>query len=108
MRTALTQRGASFTMAQDGSLKGKVRLIFNGQEALIHRLEENESDEAERTKSLEEELRRMLPATATVHLDSAKGWSGQDDPVDATFSLEIPGYATATGKRLILPTDLFE
>lgn len=108
MRTALTQRGASFTMAQDGSLKGKVRLIFNGQEALIHRLEENESDEAERAKSLEEELRRMLPATATIHLDSAKGWSGQDDPVDATFSVEIPGYATATGKRLLLPTNLFE
>jgi hypothetical protein len=108
MRNALTQRGASLTMQEDGTLKGKVRLIFNGQEALVHRLEQNDSDEAERTKALEDELRRMLPATATVHLDSAIGWSGQDDPVDATFSVEIPGYATATGKRLLLPTNLFE
>ncbi len=108
MKNALIQRGASFTMSEDGSLKGKVRLVFNGLEALVHRLDQNESDEAARTKALEDELRRMLPATATIQLDSAKGWNGQDDPVDAIFSVEIPGYATATGKRLLLPTNLFE
>lgn len=108
LKNAMTQRIASFNLSQDGSLKGKVRLVFTGQEALLRRLRESENDETGRTKDIEEEARSMLPSSAIVHLDEAKGWEGMDDPLDATFSVEIPGYAATTGKRLLLSTTVFE
>jgi hypothetical protein len=107
-KNAVIQRVAVVNLSQDGSVKGKVRLVFAGQEALIRRLQENENDESGRTKDMEEELRRMLPASADIHLDSVKGWEGLDEPLDAMYSIEIPGYAAATGKRLLLSTALFE
>lgn len=108
LKDAVVQRVAVFNLSQDGNIKGKVRLVFSGQEALVRRLQENKNDETGRTKDLEDELRRMLPASAEIHLDEAKGWESFDQALDATFSVEIPGYAAATGKRLLLSTALFE
>jgi hypothetical protein len=108
LKNAMMQRIASFNLSQEGSVKGKVRLVFTGQEALLRRLQENDNDEAGRTKDLEDELRGMLPSSATIHLDEAKGWNGLDEPLDAIFSVEIPGYASATGKRLLLSSTVFE
>ena len=108
LKDATTQRLAGLTLSEDGSVKGKIRLIFMGQEALVRRLQERDNDEAGRTKDLEDELHRSLPASADIHLDSVKGWDDADAPLDAMFSVEIPGYAAATGKRLLLSTSLFE
>ena len=108
VKNAVTQRIGVFSLKDGGDLKGQVRLIFTGQEALIHRLQGIENDDAARTKELEDELRRMLPATATVHLVEAKGWDAVEDPLDALYSIEIPAFATITGKRLLMTTSLFE
>jgi len=108
LKNAVTQRVAVFSMNGSGDLKGQVRLVFTGQEALDHRLQDIENDDTTRKKDLEDELRRMLPPTATVHLVEAKGWDGVDDPLDALFSVEVPAFATTTGKRLLLTTSVFE
>ncbi|MBV9073105.1 MAG: DUF3857 and transglutaminase domain-containing protein, partial [Acidobacteria bacterium] len=108
LKNAMVQRVAAFNLAQDGSLKGKVRLVFTGQEALWRRLEENDDDDTGRTKNLEDELRQILPASATIHLDDAKGWTSTEEPLDAVFSVEVPGYASSTGKRLLLTTEIFQ
>lgn len=108
LKNAVTQRIAAFNLSEDGTIKGKVRLVFTGQEALLRRLEENENDVTGRTKDMEDELRQMLPPSATIHLDEAKGWDGLDEPLDALFSVEVPGYAATTGKRVLLSTALFE
>lgn len=106
-KDAVTQRLAAVTLSEDGSLTGKLRILFQGQEALTHRIDERLNDEAGRTKDLEEEVRAWLPNTATVHLLSVKGWDSQDESIDASFSLEVPGYAAATGKRLLMNSDFF-
>lgn len=106
-KDAVTQRLAAVTLAEDGSLTGKLRILFQGQEALTHRIDERLNDDAGRTKDLEEEVRAWLPNTATVHLLSVKGWDSQDESIDASFSVEVPGYAAATGKRLLLNSDFF-
>jgi len=108
LKNAVTQRVGVFSLNDIGDLKGQVRLVFTGQEALIRRLQGIENDETARKKDLEDELRRMLPATTTVHLIEAKGWDAVDDPLDALFTVEIPSFATTTGKRLLMTTSLFE
>ena len=108
LKNAMVQRIAAFSLSQDGTLKGKVRLVFSGQEALLRRLQENQNDDNGRRKDIEDELRSMVPASADIHLDQAIGWEGSEAPLDVTFSVEIPGYATATGKRLLLSATVFE
>jgi hypothetical protein len=74
----------------------------------VHRLRSLKTDAAGRKKELEDNLRAMLPAGATVQLDSAVGWEDAEKQLSATFKVEIPSYASSVGKRMLVPTNLFE
>src|SRR6185369_11595174 len=50
----------------------------------------------------------MLLAGATVQLDSAAGWDDGEKQLSASFKVEIPSYASSVGKRMLVPTNLFE
>jgi hypothetical protein len=43
-----------------------------------------------------------------VQLDTASGWEDAEKQLSANFSVEIPSYASNAGKRLLVPTNLFE
>ena len=57
---------------------------------------------------LEDELKEWLPAGASVKLIEAKGWESSQEPLTASFELAIPGYASMAGKRLLIPSYLFQ
>src|ERR1700694_835547 len=103
----LTQRIAHLTLEEDGSLKGKILLSWNGQAALSRRIAASRTDEAGRTKAMEDDLRVLL-RSATVKLESTKGWDEQDGRLQGVFNVEIPSFASSTGKRLLMPSALFE
>jgi hypothetical protein len=105
---AMLRRNATLVLGEDGSLAGDLTVQFQGSEALERRLDALETDEAGRKKSLEDEVQSWLPPTAVVNLAKADGWEGEDDPLIAQFHLQIPGYASAAGKRLLLPPYLFQ
>lgn len=105
---AVLHRDAQLALSDDGSLSGDLTVQFDGGEALERRLDALETDDAGRSRDLESELKSWLPATAIVKIKEVKGWDGIDDPLIARFSLEIPGYASAAGKRLLLPPYLFQ
>jgi len=104
---SVTSRNANLTLDVDGTIKGTVLLEFKGAEALEHRLDAIDRDEAGRKKDLEEELKQWLPAGAIVKLAVANGWEKTDDPLVARFDIEVPNYATMAGKRLLVPAFLF-
>ncbi len=104
---ALTQRVARLTLDENGALKGKIVVAWNGQEALQRRIQGMGTDAAGRNKELEEDLKLALPAEAIVHLIAGKGWDVSEGPVSGTFSVELPGFATVTGKRMLLRTALY-
>jgi hypothetical protein len=106
--SATTDREAKATLKLDGSLTGEIRVSFTGGEALEHRLAALSTDDAGRTKDLEEELRHWLPANATIRLTDSKGWEQEDEPLTVRFAVEVPAYASAVGKRLVVPTGLFQ
>jgi hypothetical protein len=105
---SVTSRNATMTLSEDGTIKGSVVLEFKGAEALEHRLDAIDRDEAGRKKDLEEELKAWLPAGSVVKMGASQGWEDSDTPLVARFEIEVPNYATTAGKRLLIPAFLFQ
>ncbi len=105
---AVTNRVAELKLEADGSAKGRVTLVWSGQDGLQRRLEGLQTDEAGRKKAAEDELRGLLPEQAVVKLESLSAWDEGEQPLRARFEVEIPALASVTGKRLLLPSGIFE
>lgn len=105
---AMTRRIADVILAPDGTLSGSVTVKFEGGEALEHRLDALDSDDAARKKELEDELRGWLAPGANINLKKVEGWDSPDQPLIATFDVAVPSYASAAGKRLLVPAYLFQ
>lgn len=100
---AVIRTTAELQLSADGDLKGKVKIIYSGQEALLRREAAIGGDQAKRRDQLEEALKVTLAQGSTVKLISTEGWERTYEPLDAEFEIEIPNYATQAGRRLILP-----
>jgi hypothetical protein len=105
---ATIRRNAEMVLDGGGNLTGTITVKFEGGDALEHRLDERQTDEAGRKKDLEDELQAWLPSGAIIQLTKSEGWDSSDAPLIATFSVNMPGYASTAGKRLLLPTYLFQ
>ncbi|HEX3586100.1 MAG TPA: transglutaminase domain-containing protein [Candidatus Angelobacter sp.] len=102
--SALLHRTARMSLGVDGALSGELSVDFNGEEALAHRLDALDQDEAGRRKSLEDEVKGWLPQDAVVKLQEARGWETTDAPLNARFKIEVPGFASTAGKRMVSPS----
>lgn len=105
---SVTARNGNMTLSEEGTLKGNIVLEFKGAEALEHRLDAIDRDEAGRKKDLEDELKQWLPTGAVVKMSVAQGWEDSDASLVARFDVEVPNYATLAGKRLLIPAFLFQ
>lgn len=105
---AVTERYAKLALAPDGTLQGKLLLVFKGQEALQLRLEHHEDDEAARRKALEDIVKDWLPTGAEAELTNKPAWEASEQPVDAEFSLKVPDFGTPTRRRLLFQPMIFE
>ena len=105
---ATLRRNAEMALDTGGNLTGTITVTFEGGDALEHRLEELDNDDAGKKKDLEDELQGWLPTGATIKMTKAEGWETSDGPLTATFSVDMPGYASAAGKRFLLPAYLFQ
>jgi hypothetical protein len=104
---ATVRRSADLILDEDGSLKGRITVWFEGGEALERRLDALATDDTGRKESLEEEAREWLPPGTSVRLLSTAGWEGSEDPLIATFAVELASYASVAGRRLLVPTYIF-
>jgi hypothetical protein len=104
---AVTRRKADLRLNEQGGLRGKVEVMYLGQEALSRRLEGLREDEPARRKELEESMENGLPPGATVKLLSSEGWESPESPLKAEFEIEVPNFAAEAGRRLVLPLGVF-
>lgn len=102
--SALLHRTARMQLGADGLLSGELSVDFNGEEALAHRLDALDQDEAGRRQSLEDEVKSWLPRDAVVKLQEARGWDTPDAPLNARFKIDVPGFASTAGKRMVSPS----
>jgi hypothetical protein len=102
--SSLLRRTAHMALGADGALSGELSVDFNGEEALAYRLNALDQDDAGRRESLEDEVKGWLPANAVVKLQEARGWEAPDAPLNARFKIEVPGFASTAGKRMVSPS----
>jgi len=105
---AMISRSADMTLSGDGAVKGEVRVEFSGADALERRLAALDTDEAGRKKELEEEVKQWLPANSKADMTASTGWEDDHGAVTALFNVEVPEFASAAGKRLLVPLALFQ
>lgn len=102
-----SRRAAKLVLAADGSLKGEIMVELKGEDALESRLDGLNTDEAGHRRAFEDAIAAMLPAGAVVKLQSAEGWDTASDPLVGHLTVEIPNFASITGKRIIAPAFFF-
>jgi len=105
--SSLMHRSARVTVGADGALTGEISVDFNGEDALEHRLDALDEDEAGRRTGLEDEVKSWLPQDAVVKFQDSQGWESADGPLQARFKVEVPAFAVAAGKRMVLPSFFF-
>jgi hypothetical protein len=101
------ERNAQLRLTADGDLEGELTVTFTGLESLDRRLRQRNEDETARKKNLEDEVKNYIPAGSDVELLNAPDWKNGNAPLTAEFSLKVPGWLSAAGKRALLPTGLF-
>lgn len=107
-KDAVSKRVGWLTLSEDGSARGKIATAWAGEEALVRRLISLKTDPVGRKKELEDELKAVLPNGTAVQMTTTAGWDTPDSQLTASFTVEIPSYASSAGKRMLVPTNLFE
>jgi hypothetical protein len=103
---AVIQRRADLRFDGD-TLKGKMTVTYNRQEALARRLANYTDDEAATKKSIEETAKKRFPEGSTVTLTKLTGMKSTDDKVVADFDVELPNLGSFAGSRALLPMAVF-
>lgn len=102
------ERKADFKLnPETGGLEGKLTVTYTGLEASRRRVEERNQDDTERKKDLEDEVRGFVPAAIEVDLTNKPDWKSPSLPLMAEFDLKVPGWASAAGRRALLPVGIF-
>ncbi len=102
------ERKADLKLTQEGSLEGKLTVTYSGLEALYRRLEERNEDDAARKKSLEDDVRYMIPAAIEIDLTNKPDWASSDPKLVAEFNLKVPGWVSGAGRHAIMAVGLFD
>jgi Domain of Unknown Function with PDB structure (DUF3857)/Transglutaminase-like superfamily len=101
-----TERVANLTMAEDGKVTGTIDMTFHGAAALRWRQQALRGDEESLRHGLRTSLEEILPKTLEVKVKTIDNLTDYEKPLTVKF--EATGtVGTPTGKRLVVPVDLF-
>ena len=100
-------RHAELALSETGDIEGKLTVSFTGLKAMELRREERDDDEADKKKTLEDEVKSYIPAASTLELVNKPNWTSSSSPLIAEFKLKVDGWASAAGRKFMLPVGLF-
>jgi hypothetical protein len=101
------KRQGDLKLTDTGDLEGKLTVTYTGLEASQRRVEERLTDAAERKKFLEDEVKGSIPVACEVELTNQPDWKNSTPPLVAEYTLKVPGWVSAAGRRVLLPVGLF-
>ena len=104
---SLTIRKGKFKLLEDGTLEGDVRIEYNGQSAVIYRMENYDKSDNKREEDLREDMKRRF-STAEVSNLKIENLADPNKPLVQTLKIRVPQYAQKTGKRLFVQPSFFE
>jgi hypothetical protein len=101
------QRKAKLQLTDTGDLEGKVTVTFTGLEAMSRRMEQRHSDDVEKKRFLEDQVKEYIPAAVELDLTNQPDWKTASQSLVAEFNLKIPGWVSGAGRRALLPVGIF-
>jgi hypothetical protein len=101
------ERKANLKLSDTGDLEGKLSVTFVGLEAMRRRVEERNTDDTERKKFLEDQVKEYVPAGIEVELTNKPEWTSSAPTLVAEYNLKVPGWVAGAGRKAILPVGLF-
>src|SRR6266403_1448969 len=101
------ERVGKLKLSDMGDLEGKLTVTYIGLEAMYHRMEERNADEVARKKFLEELVTAQIGVAAEAELTNKPDWTNSETPLVAEYNLKIPGWASAAGRRVMIPAAIF-
>jgi hypothetical protein len=102
------ERTADLKLSDSGDLEGKLTVAFTGLEGMYRRVEERHSDDADRKKYLEDQVKDYIPVAGEVELTNQPDWKSSSKPLVAEFKVKIPGWVSGAGRRALLPVGIFD
>lgn len=102
-----TQRVANLNMDDKGQITGKIDLSFYGSPAVDWRHTALTGDDESLHHALQKYLGDMIPKSLQVKVDSVDGVQDYEQPLKVHYAV-TGTLGVATGKRVIMPSDLFE
>ncbi|MGD0840488.1 MAG: DUF3857 domain-containing protein [Candidatus Acidiferrales bacterium] len=104
---AVIQRTATLQMGEDGWLEGRLIVMYSGMEAVEVRQGADLQDDADRTKSLTDQVSTWLSSGATLKLTNQPDWTGSEAPFRAEFDVRTRAGGATTGHYVLLPECVF-
>jgi hypothetical protein len=102
-----TQRMADLTIDQKGNVTGTIKVTFMGSPALFWRQRSLIGDAASLERELRSSVEKLIPQGMEINAASIGGVPDYESPL--TIKFEVGGIlGSSTGKRLLIPGDLFE
>jgi len=102
-----TEHKGHLKLSEDGSLEGKLTVTWTGLAALQRRVNQRNEDDASRKKFLEDEVKESIVLGSEVELTNQPDWKSSDSTFTAEFNFKVPGFASAAGRKVLLPATLF-
>lgn len=101
-----TARVANLTMDAQGEVTGKIDLTFQGAAALRWRQAALRGDDESLKKELRSTLEEMTPRSLEVEVAGITGIKEYQKPLVVNYNIKGT-LGSVTGKRMVLPADLF-
>jgi uncharacterized protein DUF3857 len=101
------ERKAVLKLQDDGTLEGKLTVVFAGLEALYLRLDERDEDAAGRKKYLEDLVKEYVPTGIEVELKNTPDWGSSADKLVAEYELKLPGWVSGAGRHVLMAVGIF-
>jgi hypothetical protein len=104
---SLVKRLADLTLNERGEATGTVTLSFTGDPALRWRQEALRGDDTSLNDDLRSQMEKMLPGGMEVRVTKVENLANYDQPLKVIYDVK-GSVGSSTGKRLLLPADIFE
>jgi hypothetical protein len=101
------KRTGKFTLSEDGTLEGDVRIEYAGQLGYRYKMDNYDQSAGKREEDLKAEIKRHV-STAEISNVGVENSNEPEKPFVYTLKVRIPNYAQRTGKRLFLQPGFFE
>ena len=102
-----TQRVANLTLSPQGAVTGTITMTYMGDPAVRWRLRYLEGDSASLEREIRTSVEQLMPSGIELKVASIDKLEDYEQPLVA--NIEVKGtLGSSTGKRVLIPGDLFE